>query len=291
MTGPNDRPVRMRRGACRACSPRWRSPAAARSAIAPAAEKDDPALRDRAIQPRVAQRGHRNSIPNDPQAYNMRGSVYGEAGRTEQALADFNKAISLDPNYAQAYANRGLVYRQTNQLDLALADYDKALSIDRVLCARLSRPRHRLQPAGPQRAGARRFQQGDRAAARQCRKPITTAACSIRASISTSSPSTISRPRSGLTHAEGRALRCARAQYLAIGDNKSAAERSRPGGADRSAESQGLGQPRARLRAARQKEKAAGSYAKALNINDKYAPAKAGFARVGGQVGQTYQTF
>ena len=40
-----------------------------------------------------------------------------------------------------------------------------------------------------------------------------------------------------------------------------------------------------------QKEKAAGSYAKALNINDKYGPAAAGFARVGGRAGQTYQTF
>jgi tetratricopeptide (TPR) repeat protein len=36
--------------------------------------------------------------PDDPQAYNMRGTVYGEAGRDDQALADFNKAISLDPN-------------------------------------------------------------------------------------------------------------------------------------------------------------------------------------------------
>jgi len=39
------------------------------------------------------------------------------------------------------------------------------------------------------------------------------------------------------------------------------------------------------------KEKAAGSYAKALNINNTYEPAKAGFARVGGKVGQSYQTF
>jgi hypothetical protein len=40
-----------------------------------------------------------------------------------------------------------------------------------------------------------------------------------------------------------------------------------------------------------QKEKAAGSYAKALNLNDKYEPARAGFARVGGKAGQSYQTF
>jgi cytochrome c-type biogenesis protein CcmH/NrfG len=40
--------------------------------------------------------------PNDPQAYNMRGSVLGESGRSQEALADFNKAISLDPTYAQA---------------------------------------------------------------------------------------------------------------------------------------------------------------------------------------------
>ena len=40
-----------------------------------------------------------------------------------------------------------------------------------------------------------------------------------------------------------------------------------------------------------QKSKAAGSYAKALNINDKYEPAKAGFARVGGEAGKTYETF
>jgi Flp pilus assembly protein TadD len=40
-----------------------------------------------------------------------------------------------------------------------------------------------------------------------------------------------------------------------------------------------------------QKDKAAGSYAKALNLDQNYQPAKAGFARVGGQAGQTYPTF
>ena len=68
--------------------------------------------------------------PNDPQAYNVRGAVLGRAGRNEDALSDFNKAIAINPNYAQAYANRGLISRQTNKLDLALAYYNKALSID-----------------------------------------------------------------------------------------------------------------------------------------------------------------
>ena len=68
--------------------------------------------------------------PNDPQAYNMRGSVLAQAGKTEEALADFNKAISLDPNYGQAYANRGLINRQTRRLDQAMADYEHAIALD-----------------------------------------------------------------------------------------------------------------------------------------------------------------
>src|ERR1700691_1943811 len=68
--------------------------------------------------------------PNDPQAYNMRGSVLAQAGKTEDALADFNKAISLDPNYGQAFANRGLIYRKTKRLDQAMSDYERALALN-----------------------------------------------------------------------------------------------------------------------------------------------------------------
>jgi hypothetical protein len=39
------------------------------------------------------------------------------------------------------------------------------------------------------------------------------------------------------------------------------------------------------------KEKAAGSYAKALNIKQDYEPARTGFARMGGRYGQSYNTF
>jgi Tfp pilus assembly protein PilF len=119
--------------------------------------------------------------PSDPQAYNTRGSVLGQAARNDEALADFNKAISLDPNYAQAYANRALVYRQTNKLDLALADYNKALSIDpNYTQAYLGRGIVYRSPS-----------------ALIMRRPITIAACSIKASVNTSSQLTISPLQSG----------------------------------------------------------------------------------------------
>ena len=60
--------------------------------------------------------------PNDAQAYNARGLLLAQGGKSEEALADLNKAISLDPAYAHAYANRGLVYRHTRRLELAVND-------------------------------------------------------------------------------------------------------------------------------------------------------------------------
>ena len=79
--------------------------------------------------------------------------------------------------------------------------------------------------------------------------------------------------------------------YLAVGDAKSAASdldeavQIDPGNLQ-AWTSRGLAYERLG-----QKEKAAGSYAKALNINEKYELARAGFARVGGKVGQSYPTF
>ncbi len=105
--------------------------------------------------------------PNDPQAVNMRGTVYGQAGRNQEALADFNKAISLDPNYTQAYANRALIYRKTGKLDLALADYNKALELDQNYAVAYIGRGIVLPPAAADAQRVQRFQQGDRDPARQ----------------------------------------------------------------------------------------------------------------------------
>ena len=53
-----------------------------------------------------------NQNPSDASAYNVRGTAYGKAGKLNEALADFDKAIQINPAFYQAYANRALVHRR-----------------------------------------------------------------------------------------------------------------------------------------------------------------------------------
>jgi tetratricopeptide (TPR) repeat protein len=68
--------------------------------------------------------------PTDPNALNLRGAAYGQAGENEKALADFNAALAINPQYSQAYANRALIYVRAKRIPQAIADYDQAINID-----------------------------------------------------------------------------------------------------------------------------------------------------------------
>ncbi len=82
--------------------------------------------------------------PDYAQAYNNRGLLWEVAGdnlramgnlksmndRYDQAIADYDKAIELDPQYAVAYGNRAVIHSRRRRFDLALADYDKALALN-----------------------------------------------------------------------------------------------------------------------------------------------------------------
>jgi tetratricopeptide (TPR) repeat protein len=63
-------------------------------------------------------------------AYHNRGLLYQAMGRYDQAIADYNKAIEINPRYINSYRNRGLIYRARGQYDRAIADYSKAIEID-----------------------------------------------------------------------------------------------------------------------------------------------------------------
>ena len=58
-------------------------------------------------------------------AYNNRGIAYGDLGKYEQAIRDYNKAIELDPQYANTYYNRGILYQTLDKITEAEADFKK----------------------------------------------------------------------------------------------------------------------------------------------------------------------
>jgi len=65
--------------------------------------------------------------PNFSQAFNNRGVVYYNMRKNGKAMADYDKAIELNPNFGKAYNNRGLVYARNEKYGLAIDEYDKAI--------------------------------------------------------------------------------------------------------------------------------------------------------------------
>ena len=55
--------------------------------------------------------------PNLAQAYNNRGTTYAILKNYDAALADYTRALELDPNYAQAFNNRGTTYATLKNYD------------------------------------------------------------------------------------------------------------------------------------------------------------------------------
>src|SRR5215831_7079346 len=66
----------------------------------------------------------------DADAYNHRGVASYKKGQYDQAIADYTKALEINPNDAEIYNNRGVVYGATRRDDQAIADLTKALEIN-----------------------------------------------------------------------------------------------------------------------------------------------------------------
>ncbi|HLF25938.1 MAG TPA: tetratricopeptide repeat protein [Anaerolineae bacterium] len=76
---------------------------------------------------------YQRAIDLDPKyayPHNGLGNVYADLGRTEEALAAYERAIDLDPKYAAPHYGLGNVYRDLGRTEEALAAYQRAIDLD-----------------------------------------------------------------------------------------------------------------------------------------------------------------
>jgi tetratricopeptide (TPR) repeat protein len=67
--------------------------------------------------------------PKFAKAYNNRGIAYTLKKKYDSAIADFSKAIELDPKNGKAYNNRAIVYSYQGETEKARQDLHKAQSL------------------------------------------------------------------------------------------------------------------------------------------------------------------
>ncbi len=80
----------------------------------------------------VRHRSDRTAVGVD-RAYVNRGTALAEMGRPSDALADYDKAITINPEIAGTYVNRGGMDSALGRHTEAIADFDAALRLDNNL--------------------------------------------------------------------------------------------------------------------------------------------------------------
>ena len=67
--------------------------------------------------------------PDYAEAHSNRGNVLQALKRVPEALACYDRALELSPDYADAHCNRGTALEALWRLEEALTSYDRALRI------------------------------------------------------------------------------------------------------------------------------------------------------------------
>ena len=65
-----------------------------------------------------------------PFAYLLRGRAFEKDGEVEKAVADYTKAIALNPRFTEAYNNLGMIYGKARIYDQAIEIFSRSISLD-----------------------------------------------------------------------------------------------------------------------------------------------------------------
>jgi len=87
----------------------------------------DPSGQLRVCSP--ASEGQESTSMENPQYFFQRGRELDRKGQSQEAIAEYTKAIELDPNYAQAYFYRSNLLALEGQPQKGIEDAQKAAAI------------------------------------------------------------------------------------------------------------------------------------------------------------------
>ena len=71
----------------------------------------------------------KSNLLDDAKDYYNRGVAKLKLGDYEDAIADYDQAIALNPDDADAYYNRGIAKRGLGDHDSAIADFDQGIEL------------------------------------------------------------------------------------------------------------------------------------------------------------------
>ncbi len=91
-------------------------------------EKFDNAIEDFDLALDLNKTNHNKELEN--MVYVNRGAAYQKIFENDKALADYSKAIEMNPNNPNVYMYRGFLYYQNNEFATAIVDFDMVLEID-----------------------------------------------------------------------------------------------------------------------------------------------------------------
>ncbi|MBD0844298.1 tetratricopeptide repeat protein [Streptomyces sp. TRM68416] len=92
-------------------------------------------------------RGAVLDVPGQAHARTVRGNALRDTGAHGEALAEFDRAVSLDPGLARAYQGRAETHARLDDYDAAVADLDRALALEpgNALWCAIRGEYHRIQ--------------------------------------------------------------------------------------------------------------------------------------------------